>query len=148
MSNPQYQVYQLSGNLNTMILSGLVSTMMGKFVSSITSEFFFPVINDILGDPKFSFNGLDIDLSNTFNSFLMLTLVYGTLKYSTYIKLKDNKIIFKNDGKTTLKDDLFFMIKFIFVICLIGFILLIVKTNILERNKYKVLEEEKKENKL
>ena len=80
MSDSVILNYHVSGDLKTLILSGLVGSVIGKFIGNITNEFFFPVINDMFGDPKFSFNGMNMDLSNTF-------IIYCNYNYLWFSKI-------------------------------------------------------------
>ncbi|VVU95436.1 hypothetical protein CPAV1605_1187 [seawater metagenome] len=143
-NNTTFTSFQVSGDLKTLILTGLVATMIGKFVGSITNEFFFPVINDMFGDPKFTFNQLTIDLSQTVNSFLVIVLVYGSLKYGAFLSFKGDNLDFQRKGGQILKNDIFFLVKFMLSLFVMGFLLLVLKTQVfdpynLKPNKKKLL---------
>ena len=137
--------YHVSGDLKTLILSGLVGSVIGKFISNITNEFFFPVINDMFGDPKFTFNGMDMDLSNTLNSFIVIIIIYGSLKYGAFLRIKGGDLEFSKKGANSLKHDLAFMFQFLLFLILIGFFLLVLKTTLLKSHKKSQLVEEEEQ---
>ena len=148
MSDSVILNYHVSGDLKTLILSGLVGSVIGKFIGNITNEFFFPVINDMFGDPKFTFNGMDMDLSNTLNSFIVIIIIYGSLKYGAFLSIKGGDLEFSKEGTSSLKGDLSFIFQFLLFLTLIGFFLLVVKTAILKTNKINLpIEEESDDNK-
>jgi hypothetical protein len=133
MSDQTNNTFMVSGDLKTLILSGLVGTMIGRFVGNITNEFFFPVINDMFGDPEFTFNGLTLNLSQTLNSFIVIVLVYGSLKYGAYISLKGDNLDFKKKGIKIIMDDVLFLTQFTIIIFIMGFILLVLKTEVFDK---------------
>ena len=57
----------------------IIASVLGQFIRGFAGNFIKEIVNpsihDIFGDPKFTINNIEYDLSNTVNSFISLIII-------------------------------------------------------------------------
>lgn len=98
-------------NISSLIVLQAIGVFSRGFLTNLIKELILPSINDIFGDPKFTFLDIDYDISETINYLILLILgiyiikLYNkplkpdhfVIKYFTNIEKKNNKELNKKE---------------------------------------------------
>ena len=95
----------LDKNISNLIVMQAIGVFSRGFLTNLIKELILPSVNDIFGDPKFTFLNINYDISETINYFILLLLgIYIIKLYNKPLK-PDHFIIklFTNINKKNIK---------------------------------------------
>jgi hypothetical protein len=74
-------------NISSLIILQAIGVFSRGFLTNLIKELILPSINDIFGDPKFTFLDIDYDISETINYLILLILgIYIIKLYNKPLK--------------------------------------------------------------
>ena len=99
-------------NISSLIVLQAIGVFSRGFLTNLIKELILPSINDLFGDPKFTFLDIEYDISETINYLILLILgiyiikLYNkplkpdhfVIKYFTNIDKKNNKELNKKES--------------------------------------------------